>query len=104
MLFSKVGDVLVYIALHPGRTPRQLMGELGLRRNKLYHRLQTLREADLVRVTRGRRNGRRRGHPAYCCYANLDVPFLHPCLSAPTTLRKTFAAIALEQEIVPESK
>ncbi len=98
MLFSKMGDVLLYIALHPGKTPQQVQRGLGLPMDKLYGRLQALRQAGIVRVERCRRNGHR-GHPAFRYYANLDVPFLHPCLSAPTTLRKTFAAVALEQEI-----
>lgn len=102
MLFSKAGDLLLYIALHPGRTPRQMQAVLNLPPDKLYGRLQILRQGNLVRSTRVRRNGRR-GQSPHRYYANLDVPFQHPCISAPTTLRKTFAAVALEHEIV-ESK
>ena len=100
LLFSQAGDVLIFIALHPGLTAQEIRAQLFMNnRVRIYILIQKLRAAGLLETKRGRRNGRRRGNRPYRCYANLDVPFLHPCLSAPTTLRKTFASVALEGEV-----
>ncbi len=104
LLFSQAGDVLIFIALHPGLTAQEVCVAAGVKsRTRIYVLIQKLRNAGLLETKQKRRNGRRRGHTPYRCYANLDVPFLHPCLSSPTTLRKALASVALGGEI-PQAK
>ncbi len=98
LLFSQAGDVLIFIALHPGMTAQDIRARLFMN-SRIYVLIGKLRKAGLLETKRGRRNGRRRGNTPYRCYANLDAPFLHPCLSVPTTLRKTLASVALEREV-----
>lgn len=99
LLFSSAGDVLLYLTLHPGCTPREAQQDLQINPPKLYGILQELRAAGLVTTEEGEHNGRKRGYAPYHCYVDLDVPFLHPCLSQPTTLRKALAFVALQEEI-----
>lgn len=98
LLFTKAGDVLVYLAVHPGSTPKDMQEGMRVRPQKLYAILCNLRALKLLRTQRGRRNGRKPGYAPRRYYVELDVPFVHPGFPETTTLRKAFASVALELE------
>ena len=72
-LVTSHGLVLVYVAMHPDATIREISREVGLTERRVMEILRDLRDADLITIERqGRRN-------AYALLPNAG--FMHPRLA-----------------------
>ena len=98
-LLGQGGDVLFYVSLHPGSTAYEIQEALQINLRRLYVLLVQMKQAKLLMRRRRRKCGQV-GFPTYHFYANLDVPFSHPALSAPSTFRMVLASVALEHEVL----
>jgi DNA-binding transcriptional ArsR family regulator len=75
-LVSSQGSVLLFIAVNPGCTIREIAEEMALTQRTIWGLIGDLRRAHMLNV---RREGRRHHYTV-----NLDAEFKHPIFGGPT--------------------
>ncbi len=84
-LWSRQGSVLLYIALNPDSTVREIAASMGLTQRAIWDHIGDLRRAGMIET---RKDGRRNRYSV-----NLDGPFKHPTISG-VTLRTLLINLA----------
>ena len=75
-LWSRQGSVLIYIALNPDSTVRDIAASMGLTQRAIWDGISDLRCAGMIET---RKDGRRNRYRI-----NLEGPFKHPTISGVT--------------------
>ena len=75
-LWSRQGSVLLYIALSPDSTVRDIAASMGLTQRAVWDHIGDLRRAGMIET---RKDGRRNRYRV-----NLEGPFKHPTISGVT--------------------
>ncbi len=83
-LWSRQGSVLLYIALNPDSTVREIAASMGLTQRAIWHHIGDLRRAGMIET---RKDGRRHRYRV-----NLDGPFKHPTITG-VTLRTLLGSL-----------
>ena len=85
-LWSRQGSVLLYIALSPDSTVKDIATSMGLTQRSVWDHIGDLRRAGMIET---RKDGRRNRYRV-----NLDGPFKHPTISG-VTLRAVLGNLSL---------
>ncbi len=83
-LWSRQGSVLLYIALNPDSTVREIADSMGLTQRAIWDQIGDLRRAGMIEA---RKDGRRHRYRV-----NLEGPFKHPTISG-VTLRTLLGSL-----------
>lgn len=83
-LWSRQGSVLLYIALNPDSTVREIAASMGLTQRAIWEHIGDLRRAGMIET---RKDGRRNHYRV-----NLDGPFKHPTIAG-VTLRTLLGSL-----------
>ncbi len=91
-LWSRQGAVLLFVALNPDSTVRDIAGHVGLTQRAIWDHIGDLRRAGMIEA---RKDGRRNRYRV-----NLDGPFKHPTIRGVTlrTLLGSLSAAASREE------